>query len=66
MVRDTAALAGLLLLTLGLGMIYLPLAAIAAGGLLLAAAVWGHVNDPRSTAGTGEATGDEDPRPPLV
>ena len=41
MVRDMAAVAGLVLLTIGCGMIYLPLGPIAAGAVLLAFAVAG-------------------------
>jgi hypothetical protein len=60
--KDLAAVGGFALLTVGMGMIYLPLAFVFTGGALLTAGLWSHFNDFESTAGTAGEAGPENPR----
>lgn len=63
--RDGVALVGALFLVVGLGMVWVPLAPIVIGTILLGFAIWGHLNEPASTTdrdGEAEENGDVAPR----
>jgi CHASE2 domain-containing sensor protein len=58
--RDTTALLGASFLVVGVGMVWVPLAPIVTGLLLLGFAIWGHINEPASTTDRDAEAGQDD------